>query len=370
MDIFYKYRYYHNFNYEPLELNYTYNYNKFNYINKNEYVLPRIDSSISGNLLSFRERNDEYIIENCKLTFTFPEHITPLLGIHYYLNLPNYHPLKLNIEDIELKDNKIEQRLEEVKQNINQFVHNIEDYTLEDINDFFSIFNKDRLIDNIEKFLYNYIKYKKLFNLLGFNYNSNIHIEDYIKLDNYSNYKDLFINLQNKETEYFLMSSYIKYLFGIPYSEVYKDSKKKHSSYIYIELFKVLNRIDIYEFIINNIKSEFNFYKYITIYRSAALKINLRINHQKYLSEKIDNYNLNKYTYENPNSGLEDPIFIKYVDDFIKHYKRKKNSVNKTPTTQSVHIIFNLEFANYLTFKEYKYLKDNGIQFDFDDSNF
>jgi hypothetical protein len=46
----------------------------------------------------------------------------------------------------------------------------------------------------------------------------------------------------------------------------------------------------------------------------------------------------------------------------IKNYKKAKRK-NKN-------IIFNLEFANYLTYKEYKYLKDNGIKFDFDDSNF
>ncbi len=332
MDNFYKYRYFHNFNYDPLEITYTYKYKK---INKNTNIM-----------------------EDFEMTFTYPGHITPLLGIHYYLNLPDNHPLKLKYEDI-IFENEISD--EEKHKLINNYVENLEKYTLDDINEFFNLFNENRLINNIKKLILNLNKYYFLFCSLGFNYHCQIYIYDYIEFENYLDFKSLFLQLEKKEENRDVFSripEYIKYLFGIPY--LLKPKNKTDRIFIYDELYHIINRSDIYDYILSEIKLDFDFYNYIFYHRSHSLMINLKFTN--YLNKNLHKYNLNKYTYENPNSGLEDPIFIKYVDDFIKNYKKAKRK-NKN-------IIFNLEFANYLTYKEYKYLKDNGIKFDFDDSNF
>ncbi len=268
---YYKYNYYHSYKYEPLEIQYT--YKRYNF----------------------------------ELTFTYPGHLTPLLGMYYYKNLPEGHVLKLN------------QKIPKME------VYGLEKHTLEDINDFFSLFGEDRYIKNVEKLIFNYEKYKYMFWQLGFyNYNS-FSIESFIPPGDYTMFKQHF-----PEHEQSTLNENIRYSLGF--------LMRKNKNF-YKEEYRVKHRLEWFDYFQKTLKIKFDFLDYIQN----------RENHNNNIT-KQNFYCLNKYTYENPNSGFEDPIFLKEVDKFIK------NTENKL-------ITFN--FMQYLTYKEYKYFMSNGFSIDY-----
>ncbi len=268
---YYKYNYYHSYKYEPLEIQYT--YKRYNF----------------------------------ELTFTYPGHLTPLLGMYYYKNLPEGHVLKLN------------QKIPKME------VYGLEKHTLEDINDFFSLFGEDRYIKNVEKLIFNYEKYKYMFWQLGFHKNNSFSIDLFIPPGDYTMFKEHF-----PEDEQKTLNENIRYSLGF--------LKRKNKDF-YKEEYRVKHRLEWFDYFQKTLKIKFDFLDYIQN----------RENHNNNIT-KQRLYCLNKYTYENPNSGFEDPIFLKEVDKFIK------NTENKLIT---------FDFMQYLTYKEYKYLISNGFSIDY-----
>lgn len=227
-----------------------------------------------------------------EIEIIYPGHMTPLLGPHYYKHLPDGHPLKLykKIEHIE--------------------TYSLEKYTKEEIQDLFNLFDKNRFIRNVEKCVVHYKRYKDLYSALGFKL---VDFCDLLPPDDYSSYKPLF-----PKDEMIYLSAHIEYSFGL------STRKSKNFLWYIGRLPYNLGWIDYYK---------------------------IKIDISKYIMEtrKYEDYRLNKYTYDNPDSKFEDPVFIKFIDGFLKK--------NKDTT-------FDYEFMMKLTYKEFDYMYTHGAKFD------
>ncbi len=252
----------------------------------------------------------ENIIKNRNInyTFTIPGHLTPLLGVFYFQNLPDNNLFKNHYKKIKLE--------------FGWFMENIEE---KDIVDFFSLFDSKRNIVNIEKLVTNYEKYEKIFyglNLKNCDQYKNYRIYNFIPPGDYKCYAHLFSDKTVAK-----LPKYIQYVFGF--------RKRKDHDFFY-EISNIKHNIEWFEYFTDTLKMKLDFEEYLIEFRKENL------------------FYLNKYTYENENSGLEDPIFIKYVDKYIKKNTEKKLDVF---------------LLKYLSYKEYKYLKSNGFTIDYTSIN-